>query len=49
MNSDCTPEPTGAGSISATIPGDGYDGYHATLFWQQDKSGNGEQGWRDVP
>lgn len=46
MNSDCTPEPTGAGSISATIPG---DGYHAMLFWYQDKSGNGEQGWRDFP
>lgn len=39
-----TPELTGAGGISATIIG---DGCHATLFWYQDKSGNGGEVWKN--
>lgn len=44
MNSYCAPELTGAGSIRVTITS---EGCHATQFWYQGKSGNGEEVWKD--
>lgn len=44
MHSYYTPEATDAGTISATITG---DGWHAILFLYQNKSRNGEEVWKD--